>query len=66
MAKAKPWKTTAIVWDRKAQAAIPVKVEIAIDWQGIADRMASRAYRNKSGRSGDLGGLIKAKIVKPS
>lgn len=61
----KPWKTTARVWDRKTQSLVTIEIAIEIDWQAVADKLAYGANRNKSGKSGLLGGAITGKIVKP-
>ncbi len=60
---AKPWKTNALVVDRTG-AMKTVALEVEINWQALADELGTRASKNKSGRSGLLAGLIKAKIVK--
>lgn len=63
MAKQKPWKTTARVWDAQAKAYVTVKLAVAIDWDAIALDLARRAIRNRSGRSAMLAGAVVGKIT---
>jgi hypothetical protein len=41
-----------------------VRLEIAIDWERFARRLADKAYRNKSGRMEIMNGILKARILK--
>jgi hypothetical protein len=42
--------------------AIEHMVEIEIDVEGIARALGEKAFRNKSKRSHDLGGMVKVKV----
>jgi hypothetical protein len=68
----KPWKTRITVpsevrgWgeNKRTLPALDVHLEIAIDWQRIAQHFGEKAARSKGKRSVALGGKIKIKAVK--
>lgn len=67
----KPWKTTCRVskhtagWGQhmRVRESFDANVEVTIDWQKLAQKLAEKAANNKSGRSAMMGGIIKAKIT---
>ena len=51
MAKQWTWETTTRVYDPKARTWKHHKIQIAVDWQRLADALGAKAARNKSGVS---------------
>lgn len=42
------------VWDRKTQARLMIDVDLEVDVYNVAQRLAQRAWENKSGKSAAL------------
>lgn len=54
----------ARVWDQKNKTHISVEVQIEIKPQAVADVMAAKAIKNKSGVSKIQGGIITARLTR--
>src|SRR5262249_30092982 len=38
-------------------------VEIAVDWEAIADKLGRKAFSNDSGKAVEIGGLVTARVT---
>ena len=51
-----------VVWDRKAETAVLIDVDLDVDIHWIGQQLALKAFNNKKRRSSALHGLVEVRI----